>query len=479
MRLALSIAALLLASAPAHAQTWFRAHGGADNAGFADVATSPVTMNTAKLVVSGVGTFAPGVGPVIARDGTAYLATLDGEVKAIATSGMTRWTAKLPASLQIRASPMVGSDGSIYVAGVAGPFRDHREGRAGIPIWRASLFRFSSTGALIWEMALPDQGRGAGIPTAPINGFGSDADEVILVPVQVLFSEGSFETRVLGYAPDGRLLFDQHVGGTISTPITGANTCAFYDLICWLAFDKPPPPPYSPPPELRVPDDARASPVSVAIAPGNVIVAADGHRGIRGYVYEPGEGLTEVFEKIDPRTMTSAVAAFPNERSVYAVASGRIAFSGPSDERVADIRHAREGDSLVLASATRLPNDWVVTVDLDGGTTIVENVTPIRRNAVRAQTIAAASASRNYYYVSTATELVTFDAATLDEVAHFTWEGGGLSSPGIGINGRVYAIAGGALYIFRNSIPARVPRPGRGETAVGSGCQPPPVADPR
>jgi hypothetical protein len=83
--------------------------------------------------------------------------------------------------------------------------------------------------------------------------------------------------------------------------------------------------------------------------------------------------------------------------------------------------------------------------------TIIENVTPIRRNKLRAQTIAAASASRNYFYVSTANEIVTFNAETLDEVARFPWEGGGLSSPAIGADGRVYALAGDSLYIFKRS----------------------------
>jgi hypothetical protein len=65
--------------------------------------------------------------------------------------------------------------------------------------------------------------------------------------------------------------------------------------------------------------------------------------------------------------MTSAISVLPNGRTVYAVTSGRIAFSGPSDERIADIGHARDGESLVQASPTRLANGWIVTIDRDGG----------------------------------------------------------------------------------------------------------------
>jgi hypothetical protein len=44
--------------------------------------------------------------------------------------------------------------------------------------------------------------------------------------------------------------------------------------------------------------------------------------------------------------------------------------------------------------------------------------------------------------------LLTFDANTFHRVGYFEWHGGGRSSPAIGADGRVYAIAGETLYVF-------------------------------
>jgi hypothetical protein len=50
--------------------------------------------------------------------------------------------------------------------------------------------------------------------------------------------------------------------------------------------------------------------------------------------------------------------------------------------------------------------------------------------------------------VSTASALVTLDAAGLNVEAEFLWKKGGLSTPAIGSNGRLYALAGDTLFCF-------------------------------
>jgi hypothetical protein len=67
---------------------------------------------------------------------------------------------------------------------------------------------------------------------------------------------------------------------------------------------------------------------------------------------------------------------------------------------------------------------------------------------LEAESIAPAAASRTHVFVSTVTALVTLDAAGLNVAAQFLWKDGGLSTPAIGTDGRVYALAGDTLFCF-------------------------------
>jgi hypothetical protein len=83
-RAALAVA-LLGGGAPAYAQTWGDTLGNIANKSLADVVTLPA--RSPERMVTGLGTFAAGVGPVIGSDGTAYLANFDGELRAIRSDG--------------------------------------------------------------------------------------------------------------------------------------------------------------------------------------------------------------------------------------------------------------------------------------------------------------------------------------------------------------------------------------------------------
>ena len=80
------------------------------------------------------------------------------------------------------------------------------------------------------------------------------------------------------------------------------------------------------------------------------------------------------------------------------------------------------------------------------------------------ESIAAAAASRNHIFVSTANALHTFAKATVKPVATFAWSRGGLSQPVIGPQGHVYAIAHNQLYVFP---PSRLPDPPDVEFVAG------------
>jgi hypothetical protein len=83
-----------------------------------------------------------------------------------------------------------------------------------------------------------------------------------------------------------------------------------------------------------------------------------------------------------------------------------------------------------------------VRVRHPGGDKLEETVLP-------AQTIAQPAVSQKHVFVSTRGSLLTYDAATMQQVAKFDWKGGGISPPAIGPYGDVYAIADGTLHVFR------------------------------
>jgi outer membrane protein assembly factor BamB len=78
-----------LLSVPADAASWDHAHGDAANSGFADVATDAARQPI--VTKQGMGSFASGVGPVIASDGTVYLGSEQGVVWALHPDGSPYW----------------------------------------------------------------------------------------------------------------------------------------------------------------------------------------------------------------------------------------------------------------------------------------------------------------------------------------------------------------------------------------------------
>ena len=140
-----SAAALLVAGAQSHAGTWEHPRGNAANTGLAEVTTAPATA-PAEDRPRGWALFAPGAGPVIGTDGTAYLGNFHGELRAIRSDGSQAWRRMLLRGQSIIAPPVIGADGSVYVVGTARPLiRDH-VGGGEAQRYDTTLYRFSSTG---------------------------------------------------------------------------------------------------------------------------------------------------------------------------------------------------------------------------------------------------------------------------------------------------------------------------------------------
>ena len=208
------------------------------------------------------------------------------------------------------------------------------------------------------------------------------------------------------------------------------------------------------------------------------VVVADGYQYVVGYTLSPATGFQETFRKHitnDERGigMTSPVIL----RDGHSVLGGWtdigergqawLLFAGP---------HPNNMPEIVLEDATLIPS---LTADGRILTVATTGVTAWRTHprvegalvaSMRLVNISAAPAtsSRNHVIISLGNALLTFDANTFQRVGYFEWQGGGRSSPAIGADGRVYAMAGETLYVFP-APPCRMLHACPGEVTVPGG----------
>lgn len=139
----------------------------------------------ATLVGAGLGPQAPGVawelnwparfagGPVVAADGTVYVATLDRRLLALAPEGQVRWSAHLPA--QPAGTPALGADGGLVLADVTG-----------------NLMAVAAGGRLRWATTRPPDGA----LSSPILGPDGTAYYASLRYLHAVAADGRLRWRV-------------------------------------------------------------------------------------------------------------------------------------------------------------------------------------------------------------------------------------------------------------------------------------------
>jgi len=493
--------AIVGAAMTASAQTWNFAHGGADNAGFAGIETSPIITTSKPKIVAGIGPVVSGSGPTISTNGTAYIGNAYGVVKAISRTGTLNWTATVDEA-RIPVSPIVGEDGSVYVIGAGSRIHDHRPGAKYQAV--STLYKFDKNGVLQWKVAMPvthhnPKIEGGGIVNGAPVAMGSGADEAILVPVHVVTDPPSDSPRIgctqlmvlthkcepihhpaksvlhiIGFSRNGDIVFNQEFKSGYRPD--NSRWCL---MDCWLGMDDPS---YHPNTTIaQLPDTSRASATALAIAPGNIFVANDGIATMRGYYYQPGLAPQQRFEKKLGHNITSSSAVLTDTHSAIAITRGIIAFGGPSTEARPDVKHSQyRNPKRVYATPTRLADGRLVTLDLDGELALIDGKKAVKWDQLRGQTVASPAASKGYVYVSTVEEIVSFHADTLEEAGRYLWAGGGTSPPAIGPQGLVYAIAGEKLYIFPNNNPGSnldgdgeaCSRPGGVAGSLNAECRP-------
>ncbi len=452
--------ALWTVSAP-FAATWDHVHGDAANSGFADVYTQPAVEPSAT--VTGLGVFAPGAGPVIGPDGTVYLGDEQGMLFALHADGSIAWKQHLGPGQTIQASPVVDTDGSIYVVGehaVTAP-----PGSPAAAHIDSTLTHIAATGSILWTVPFPEhfanipEATSGGTTRAAPNIWRNGSQAAIIVPAVYKVLGGGSELYLLTFSPDGDPPREQSVtyqGQTISGggDLLGAIGC--YVTLCFLPGFHPTQIP--PNPNDLLPTHLPALLAGVGIftfAGGGLpwVIVNDPWQQTIGYTFSPTSGFREMFRNTNSaRSYAASPLLLPDGHSVTAASdgtgssfsNGHLVFTGPNGTA---LPNAGPFSPLLDTPARTLDGRLVVTGQ--GGVVIfLSGSSAIATTQLPGQTIASPAVSRSHVFVSTASSLRTFDVQRMKEIAHFDWTGGGLSGPAIGPSGSVYVLAANVLHVF-------------------------------
>jgi hypothetical protein len=460
------IAVIALGAAALPAGAWERPHGDAANLNFENVATAPA--GSGSVSVPGLGTFAPGAGPVIAPDDTVYLGNREGEVIALHADGKPFWRRKITQGQSIVASPVIGANGTVYVVGVSYT-TDHRV-EPKVVTYDAALHRFTPSGGYIGATPFPTHDRGASVGAGP-NILRDQGGEMIIVPATYGHKVGStFDVRLIGFAPDGSVVADS-IATTASPDLYGGSEDT--PDICvvplfWLPciFGK----------FERAGSTLLSPPTGIGVF-ASVVVVSDHLHDLAGFKISNG-AFTEIFRvHEDSLFMRSAPAILPDGHSIIGVedlkqethgdeprgnGTGGIIFSGPNRSKVPAIN----GLGPIYATPTRLADGRVILLSGFGKMTVLENNVVATQIQIQGQSIVSPVASQSHVFLSMSDAFITLDASTLAQVSKVDWVGGGLSQPAIGPKGQVYAMASNILFVF--PPPRKAPLGGATVTQPGT-----------
>jgi hypothetical protein len=424
------------------ATAWNSAHSVASNTGYADVATAPATK--VPVTVPDLGTFAAGAGPVVAPDGTVYLGNQQGKLIALHADGSAAWSRDITPGHAITASPLVAPNGWIYVIGTM-TVTDHRVNPPA-RVTKSVLNAFVPGGGWVGQFPFPEHD-GPGAAYGPLNLWRSGGNDALMVTATYRNRvTGGYEIRLIAFGLSGQVIGDQKVTTVVQT-VSGSADCVF--------------PPFCFGFEHGVAHlESIPTGVGLYTYPGGgtpAIVVSDGIKDLVGYTFDGANFIERWRVRDDNYFLRSTPTVLPDGHSIigvekitrsngqeYGSGTGAVMFAGPnmsSLPRVADT-----GRVFTAPSVTR--DGRAVLVSGDGYLTILQGTQIAAQIRIPSFSVASAAVSRTHVFVSTHDAFLSYDVNDLSEKGRINWVGGGTSSPAIGPNGAVYALASNILFVF-------------------------------
>lgn len=433
--------------------------------GFVDFATAVVKDQPATFPID--GTYAPLTGPVITPDGTVLLASREGKVTARYADGRPFWEHQLPSGHMIETAPVVGGDGSIYVAS-SWQARDHR-GSGEQRVWTGALHRiFPGVPPQVEVTPFPlwDQGpssRGPALIGQP-KVWEFQGDEAIIIPT-TYYGVGDPVMHLLAFGRTGGVIADW-TEVLESGDVTGSGWSELFHTI-FREFEHG----YYPAPTLPYPGVA----LSANPQGGSPFVGFIDRYFQQTVVFTfafAGSPLPTGFNEVmrtshAPRTLWSGGVLPPVPNSVIVGTDDGVVFGGPNPTPLAPVTGlgeifatptvAADGRVLVVGGPERDTSEYGKFCVVAGlqGRDVMSRVT------LEGGTAGRPAASSNFVYVQTTEALYSLSVGGEVVEGSFPLAGGGLWSPAIGPERHIYALTKEALHIFppKRQLPQR-PRGG-------------------
>jgi hypothetical protein len=453
------IAAALFALPIGHAAAWERPHSDGPNSGFADVETAPAER---PRTVASIGTFAAGAGPAIAPNGTVYLANQQGQVMSFQPDGTRGWTQQITPGFAIVASPVVDSEGAVYVIGT----RTVQNNQVNPPrkIYSSILYKFLPSGLRIWQADFPAEFDGPTVSASP-NIWRAQGDEVVMVPMDYPNRvTGGYDTRLVAFAKDGAIIGNVKVKSVVYQAYGDSEYpawCAIPPMMlgCIFGADFDPsgiPANYDP--ATKLPEDI------VAPRPGAAIFTFEGggtpfilvsnqFQDLVAFTFSNRQ-FREIFRVHDEsRVLLSPPMVLPDGHTMIMASGnsdgGNVVFAGPNMNAWPKIKGVTS-----YAAPTRMADGKVAIVGRGRALTILNGKNAERTLPLPGESLVSAAASRTHLFVSTAGSFLTYDPSTWEKLAEISWVGGGQITPAIGPLGHVYGMASNVLFVFPPPVPA-------------------------
>jgi len=445
---------LLTALAAAHAGAWDRLHSDGPNSGFADVDTLAAER---PATVAGLGSFAPGTGPVIAADGTFYLGNLQGQLMSFKPDGTRGWTQNVDAGFSIVAPPVVDSQGSVYVVGT----RTVKNQQTNPPLVRSdsSMYKFTAAGTLAWKTAFPNGFEGPAVSAAPnIWRIPNEPDVVMALADRHNKLTGGYDTLLVAFSTDGAIIDSVNIKSVVYQAY-GSSDVSLWCLVppitlgCIFGSDfNPSGAPANYDPATLLPENTvspRPGPAIFGFPSGGTpfILVSNQFQDLVAYTFA-NHGFHEIFRIHDEnRLFLSPPMVLPDGHTVISTSGddkkGKIIFAGPNMNALQPVT-----GPVTSTSATRLADGRMAIVERFRRMSILNGNHLERTVELPGESIVSAAASRNHVFVSTAGSFITYDPGTWLKLAEISWVGGGTVTPAIGPFGHVYAMASNILFVF-------------------------------
>src|SRR5262249_7956934 len=386
---AVSLTMTLRLTSTSQAQlSWSRAHATAGNEALIPISTAPAGRGSVSIPE--IGTFAGGVGPVTAADGTVFIGNTDGKVFAFRADGTLLWSRDTGNTGAILGSPVVTSDGNVFVVTTRVLTRDHRPGAPPSGIRPQSyLHRFTAGGGWSGPIAFPTRDRITGYTTTPVNILRPAGQEVLIVPV-VYRVLSTTEVWILAFSNTGGFLGDAMVTRT-------------QDEIVGVKPDWLPPVHF----EHGVRPDPAGFP-SVAISQGGTgsIMVSDRMHNLVGYTFatDGTKGqFTERFRVKDKQLFFTPMVMFDG-RTRIGTSDGRIVVAGPNPGTVSQIKL---GTTPVYAPLTQTVDGGLIALAGDSELALLRGDKVVSRTKLPGFSLVRPAASHTHVFVATTEALVT------------------------------------------------------------------------